>query len=59
MKNQRIVTRRKQIKLNKKRVKRDKMRRKMRYNDLQEAIKKRTKKKNEKLQSNPYNAKTG
>ena len=58
MKNQRIVTRRKQIKLNKKRVERNKMRRKMRYNDLQEAIKKRTKKKNEKLQSNPYNAKT-
>ena len=55
MKNQRIASRRKQVKLNKKRIERNKRRKKIRYHDLKEAQKERTMKKNERLQSNKYN----
>ena len=56
MKNKRIVTRRKHVKLNKKRVARNEMRKKMRYNDRMEAEQERTKKTNEQLTANKYNA---
>tara|TARA_Y100001963_G_scaffold75509_1_gene104862 strand:- start:763 stop:942 length:180 start_codon:yes stop_codon:yes gene_type:complete len=59
MKNQKIVARRKQIKLNKKRIERNKRRKNLNQINLKEAISKRVKKKNEKLQSNKYNAKSG
>tara|TARA_Y100000590_G_scaffold214413_1_gene243040 strand:+ start:728 stop:907 length:180 start_codon:yes stop_codon:yes gene_type:complete len=59
MKNKRIVARHKQVKLNKKRVERNKRRKNLNQINLKEAISKRVKKKNEKLQSNKYNAKTG